>query len=69
MDWPFGLYGAGMHDWLMDELELGTRVAHFMDTEQNMDPLWWVTAHHLEEWCRTHDENGYEIHPPNSDCI
>jgi hypothetical protein len=38
VDWPFGLYGAGMHDWLMDELELGTRVAHFLDSENNQWP-------------------------------
>ena len=29
----FGLQHAGMHDWLMDELELGARVAHALDAE------------------------------------
>lgn len=38
MNWPFGLYGAGMHDWLMDELELGARVAHGLDAENNVWP-------------------------------
>lgn len=50
MDWPFGLYGAGMHDWLMDELELGTRVAHFLDSE-NIEPsrLWFLSME-VEQW-------------------
>jgi hypothetical protein len=38
MDWPFGLSGAGMHDWLIDELELGARVAHFIDSDQTHQP-------------------------------
>lgn len=28
-----GLYGNGMHNWLIDELELGERVAHALDAE------------------------------------
>jgi hypothetical protein len=28
-----GLYGSGMHDFIMDELELGTRVATALDQE------------------------------------
>jgi hypothetical protein len=52
VNWPFGLYGAGMHDWLIDELELGTRVAHFMDSE-NVFPsrLFWLQEE-VDEWHR-----------------
>lgn len=35
MNWPFGLHHHGMHDWLMDEIELGARVALILDDENN----------------------------------
>lgn len=28
-----GLYGSGMHDWILDEMALGARVAHALDAE------------------------------------
>lgn len=28
-----GLYGSGMHDFILDEMELGTRVAMALDSE------------------------------------
>lgn len=31
--YPFGLYGAGMHDFILRELEVGTRVAMAEDNE------------------------------------
>lgn len=30
-----GLYGHGMHDFILDEMELGTRVAMALDSEAN----------------------------------
>lgn len=33
MNCPFGLHHNGMHDWIMDEFELGARVAHALDAE------------------------------------
>lgn len=35
MIWPFGLYGPEFVDFLYDEMELGTRVAYFLDSENN----------------------------------
>lgn len=64
MDWPFGLYGAGMHDWLIDELELGTRVAHFMDSENVEPSRIWFLALEVEQWQIT---RGYTIPLPNSE--
>lgn len=38
-----------MHDFIMDELELGTRVAYALDDEQNSEvPEWWMALHPLE---------------------
>lgn len=33
MNWGFGLYGSGMHDFIVTEMELGTRVAMAQDSE------------------------------------
>ena len=33
MNWPFGLHHNGMHNFILDELELGTRVALAIDME------------------------------------
>lgn len=30
-----GLYGSGFHDYMMDEFELGKRVAVYLDSENN----------------------------------
>lgn len=46
-----GLHGPGMHDWIMDELELGRRVAHALDNENNAKMGVWVDISYME-WCR-----------------
>lgn len=33
MSWPFGLHHNGMHNFILDEMELGTRVARAIDME------------------------------------
>lgn len=33
MRWPFALYGNGMHDLVMQDLEVGLRVALAQDSE------------------------------------
>lgn len=44
VNWPFhhgdtsgvvGVHSHGMADWVMDEMELGARVAIFLDSENN----------------------------------
>lgn len=66
MNWPFGLYGAGMHDWLMDELELGTRVAHFLDSENTEPSRIWFLDMEVELWRLM--KTGYDPNTPtNSD--
>lgn len=39
------LYGSGFVDWLYDEMELGKRVAHYLDSENNTPEL-----HFIEGW-------------------
>jgi hypothetical protein len=34
--WPFGLYGNGMHDYVMAEIELGERVAVAFDSKYSL---------------------------------
>lgn len=34
-NWPCGLYSNEFIDFLYDEMELGIRVAHFLDSENN----------------------------------
>ena len=46
-----GLYGHGMHDYLIDELELGARVASGLDNENNARMGVWVDISYAE-WCR-----------------
>lgn len=36
MTWPGGLYGAGMHDFVLREAEVGTRVAMAEDEDAVM---------------------------------
>jgi hypothetical protein len=40
-----GLYGKGMHGFILDEAELGYRVAVCLDAEQ-VDPLGWLDDIH-----------------------
>lgn len=35
-DYRFPIYGSGFHTFMMDEVELGTRVAHAIDSEHSM---------------------------------
>lgn len=37
ISWPFGLYGQGMHDFVLRELEIGRRAAACEDDER----AWW----------------------------
>ena len=51
-----GLYGSGMVDFIYDEMELGWRVAKYLDEEWNCDPLWWVMDYYYRRYCL---ENGH----------
>jgi hypothetical protein len=55
MQWPFGLYGAGMHDYILREIEIGPRAAMCEDSETNTG---WNAIHDLlyEQYMR---EQGY----------
>jgi hypothetical protein len=53
-----GLYGKGMHQFILDEMELGTRVAAYLD-EEEVDPLGWLFDIHYREYCRACD---YDMH-------
>lgn len=58
----FGLYGSGMHAWLLDELELGARVAHFLDDEQNGFRLGCLSME-VEHWnCPTDEDEHERLH-------
>lgn len=46
-----GLYGAGMHDFILGEAELGTRAAGFLD-EESCEPDWFVNDQHYYETLR-----------------
>lgn len=47
-----GLYGKGMHDFVLMEAELGTRVAHAQAYEDT-DPLGWLDdIHYAEDMAR-----------------
>lgn len=46
--YPFGLYGTGMHFWILDEMELGKRVAHALDNENNAKMGVWVDISYME---------------------
>jgi len=43
-----GLYGTGMHGFILDEAELGTRVAQFADLE-GYEPDWFVSDAHYRD--------------------
>lgn len=59
----FGLYGSGMHGWILDEMELGERVAHFLDDENNAKMRLPLLAHEVEHWnCPTDDEEHERLH-------
>lgn len=48
MAMALGLYGSGMHDFILDELELGTRVAMGLDSENNAKMGVWVDLSYIE---------------------
>lgn len=49
--WPGGLYGIGMHDFVIRELEIGSRAAAYEDSEA----CGWSALLDLSyaEYCRT----------------
>lgn len=56
MNWPFGLYGSGVHQFILDEMELGTRVALALDDEQYSEcPEWFMAFYPLEEYYGKND--------------
>jgi hypothetical protein len=59
---PTGLYGSGMHDFVLGEAELGTRVATFLDTEAE-EPNWFVNDAHYAEYCKREAEEWEREHP------
>lgn len=42
MTYPFGLNGPGMHNYIIDGIELGKRAATFLDNETAFPWSWWV---------------------------
>lgn len=56
MVFPFGLYGSGMHDFVLREAEVGTRVAVCEDNEQ----CGWGALEDLsfEIWAEQEREQG-----------
>jgi hypothetical protein len=57
-----GLHANGMHDWLMDELELGARVAHFLDGENHGFRLGYLSLE-FDHWnCPTDDAEHERLH-------
>lgn len=54
----FALHHSGMHVWILDEMALGKRVAHYLDSENNTQ---WTALHDLsyEQYCkRERETNG-----------
>lgn len=52
-----GLYGSGFIDFLYNEMELGTRVAIWIDEEDCWGGMAWLMDIHAEEYFRS---LGYE---------
>lgn len=54
---PFGLYGPGMHEFVLIEMELGTRAAIFQDNED----CGWSALDDLsyDEYMREHGEQEW----------
>jgi hypothetical protein len=48
--WPGGLHHNGMHDWILLEAEMGTRVAHAQDNEDTGFGALFDLSY--EQWCR-----------------
>lgn len=57
--YPFGLYGNGMHDFVMRELEVGWRVAAAEDDEAcGFGPLFDLS---YEEYLKREEPHGYNL--------
>lgn len=58
----FGLYGSGMPSFILDEIELGTRVAMFLDDENNCERL-YLLSYEVEHWnCPANDAQHERYH-------
>lgn len=57
--WGKGLYGTGMHDFVMTELELGTRAAHAIDDADSRPLGWLEDIHYFEDMQR---ERRFQMH-------
>ncbi len=58
----FGLYGSGMPGFIQDEMELGTRVAMYLDDENNGMRL-YLLEYEVEHWnCPADDEKHERRH-------
>ena len=55
MNWPFGLHGPGMHDFILREIEIGTRAAMAEDSEWNTGMGIWVDISYTQ-YLREHPE-------------
>ena len=49
------MYGPGMHEFIVNELELGTRVASFIDDEDCWDGMGWFLSADYEQYCLEED--------------
>lgn len=52
MSWPGGLYGNGMHQFILDEAELGFRAAYALDYEQAWAGMGWLLDLQYAEYVR-----------------
>lgn len=53
-----GLYGKGFVDFFYDEMELGTRVAHFLDSENNTPDVHFAGWEGIESYCTCPDDDS-----------
>jgi hypothetical protein len=49
-----GLYSNGMHDFILAESELGTRVAHAI-SDTDCDPMGWFINMLYREYCEANE--------------
>lgn len=57
--WGKGLYGSGMHDFVLAEMEMGDRVARCLD-DADQRPLGWLEdIHYAEDMAR---ERRFRMH-------
>lgn len=59
----FGLYGSGMPGFILDEIELGTRVAMYLDDENVAGMRLPLLSYEVEHWnCPADDEEHERVH-------